>query len=211
MKTTNMNRLLSPLLLVAVLLLSVYDSVVLGYTVSLSGKSPQCYSEQTRANDYFAVSYDSGDTPLDVTLTDPNNQVVWTTGQDTPKTNGFHQISTVTVPGRYKTCFSHSNPDLSVPISFYLHSLDVSEYLTDNSSNSTVPLDQEIRTLAASVGDLLDHYNYMIYRDKQHRSTAESTNSRVKWWSIVQCFILIGVTAFQVFYVKSLFEVKRFV
>ena len=38
---------------------------------------------------------------------------------------------------------------------------------------------------------------------------AESTNDRVKYWSIVQTVLLFAVCAWQVFYLKRFFEVKR--
>lgn len=37
----------------------------------------------------------------------------------------------------------------------------------------------------------------------------ESTNSRVKWWSIAQIVILLGVCGWNIHYLKSWFEVKR--
>lgn len=40
-------------------------------------------------------------------------------------------------------------------------------------------------------------------------AAAESTNDRVKWWSIAQTLMLVGVCAWNVRYLKSWFEVKR--
>lgn len=38
---------------------------------------------------------------------------------------------------------------------------------------------------------------------------AESTNARVKWWSIAQLGLLIAVCLFQIHYLKTFFQVKR--
>ena len=40
---------------------------------------------------------------------------------------------------------------------------------------------------------------------------AESTNARVKWWSLGQLGLLAGVCFWQVVYLKRFFEVKRVV
>lgn len=41
-----------------------------------------------------------------------------------------------------------------------------------------------------------------MIRERRHRNTAESTNSRVKWWSIFQAVVLFSVVAWQVYYLK---------
>jgi dolichyl-phosphate-mannose--protein O-mannosyl transferase len=47
-------------------------------------------------------------------------------------------------------------------------------------------------------------------REMVHRNTAESTNSRVKWWSIFQLGVVGGNGIFQVWYLKRFFEVCLF-
>lgn len=44
-------------------------------------------------------------------------------------------------------------------------------------------------------------------RERTHRNTAESTNARVKWWSIFQLGVLLGEGVFQVWWLKRFFEV----
>lgn len=50
-----------------------------------------------------------------------------------------------------------------------------------------------------------------MLRERVHRNTAESTNARVKWWSVFQLGVLVVNCVFQVFYLKRFFEVKRIV
>lgn len=37
----------------------------------------------------------------------------------------------------------------------------------------------------------------------------DSTNSRVVWWAIFECFLLICMTFGQIYYLKRFFEVRR--
>jgi hypothetical protein len=47
-----------------------------------------------------------------------------------------------------------------------------------------------------------DEQEYIVVREKIHRNTAESTNTRVKWWSILQAVVLFAVVGWQVMYLK---------
>jgi dolichyl-phosphate-mannose--protein O-mannosyl transferase len=55
---------------------------------------------------------------------------------------------------------------------------------------------------------LIDVVRYIVVREMVHRNTAESTNSRVKWWSIFQLGVVGGNGLFQVWYLKRFFEVR---
>jgi len=64
------------------------------------------------------------------------------------------------------------------------------------------PIEREIRTLAHGLTSVKDEQEYIVIRERTHRNTAESTNARVKWWSILQTAVLFSVVAWQVYYLK---------
>ena len=64
------------------------------------------------------------------------------------------------------------------------------------------PIEREIRSLAHGLTSVKDENEYIVVRERTHRNTAESTNSRVKWWSIMQAIVLFSVVAWQVYYLK---------
>ena len=88
-------------------------------------------------------------------------------------------------------------------------------------------MEREIRDLANGLQGVKDEQEYIVIRERTHRNTAESTNSRVKWWSILQAVLLFSVCGWQIYYLKvneqslttdllsdglsfqSFFEVKR--
>ena len=63
-------------------------------------------------------------------------------------------------------------------------------------------MEREIRSLANGLQAVKDEQEYIVVRERVHRNTAESTNSRVKWWSIFQAIVLFAVCAWQVYYLK---------
>jgi hypothetical protein len=64
------------------------------------------------------------------------------------------------------------------------------------------PIEREIRNLANSLTAVKDEQEYITIRERTHRNTAESTNARVKWWSVLQAIVLFSVVAWQVYYLK---------
>ena len=66
-----------------------------------------------------------------------------------------------------------------------------------------------MKELTELLQQVKDEQSYIIVRERTHRNTAESTNARVKWWSIFQLGVLIGEGIFQVWWLKRFFEVCR--
>lgn len=94
----------------------------------------------------------------------------------------------------------------------------------------TAPIEREIRQLSAALEAVKDEQEYIVVRERLHRDSgfassfapricthgrtvtaAESTNDRVKYWSIIQTIMLFAVCGWQIFYLKRFFEVKRVV
>lgn len=64
-----------------------------------------------------------------------------------------------------------------------------------------------VRRLSDALALVKDEQSFIVLRERVHRNTAESTNARVKWWSIFQLAVLIGEGVFQVWWLKRFFEV----
>lgn len=66
-----------------------------------------------------------------------------------------------------------------------------------------------VRQLSELLAQVKDEQSYIVLRERTHRNTAESTNGRVKWWSIFQMGVLVGEGIFQVWWLKRFFEVGK--
>lgn len=80
-------------------------------------------------------------------------------------------------------------------------------YVPEDPNNSD-PLEKGVKTLGELLNQVKDEQEYIVVREMVHRNTAESTNSRVKWWSIFQLGVVGGNGVFQVWYLKRFFEVS---
>lgn len=67
-----------------------------------------------------------------------------------------------------------------------------------------------VRKLSEALTQVKDEQSYIVVRERVHRNTAESTNGRVKWWSMFQLAVVIGEGVFQVWWLKRFFEVCWF-
>jgi len=66
-----------------------------------------------------------------------------------------------------------------------------------------------VRQMSELVAQVKDEQSYIVVRERTHRNTAESTNARIKWWSIFQLMVLTGQGFFQVWWLKRFFEVSN--
>jgi p24 family protein beta-1 len=65
-----------------------------------------------------------------------------------------------------------------------------------------------VKSLSDLLSQVKDEQAYIVVRERTHRNTAESTNARVKWWSVFQLGVLVGMCIFQVWWLKRFFEVS---
>jgi hypothetical protein len=110
--------------------------------------------------------------------------------------------------GKYTYCFNNEHWGANTKeVSFNVHGI---VYVPESEAPQD-PLEKEVRQLAELVSQVKDEQGYIVVRERTHRNTAESTNARVKWWSIFQLLVLGGEGVFQVWWLKRFFEVKRVV
>ncbi|KZF26489.1 endosomal P24B protein [Xylona heveae TC161] len=186
--------------------------VSLAHNIQLRAHSRECFHESLHKDDKMTVTFQvgdrefggSGNLEIDFWIQDPRN------GYQTHHrgvSSGDHSFIAA-LDGRYVYCFSNENWVASTKeVSFNVHGIVyVSE---DDASND--PLEAEVRALSELLAQVKDEQSYIVVRERTHRNTAESTNARVKWWSIFQLFVLGGEGIFQVWWLKRFFEVKRVV
>lgn len=138
---------------------------------------------------------------IDFWLSDPKGKMLSTIHRRPTGTFAF----TADEDGRHTYCFSNEMSSVSPKVlSFNVHGI---LYIED--SPHIAPVEHEIRKLSSGIQGIKDEQEYIVVRERVHRNTAESTNDRVKWWSVAQTIMLVAVCGWNVHYLKSWFEVKR--
>ncbi|KAI5454946.1 p24 complex component [Naganishia albida] len=199
------SSLSSSLWISTILLLSVILQACSAHRIDVDPGKKECFFEDLHHEDQMTVTYQvggGGNMDIDFFLTDPTDQVLSSIYRKPTGTFSF----TAKKDGRYTYCFSNEMSTLSPKVlSFNVHGI---LYVEDENGH-IAPVEHEIRQLAAGLQGIKDEQEYIVVRERVHRDTAESTNDRVKWWSILQTVMLVAVCAWNVHYLKSWFEVKR--
>ncbi|KAJ7667727.1 emp24/gp25L/p24 family/GOLD-domain-containing protein [Mycena polygramma] len=202
-----MSRLLyCPQFIVAWLsLLLLLAPLISAHLIDVDAGKKECFFEDLHQHDKMTVTYQvggGGHLDIDFWLSDPENRLL---GKQIRQSTGTLSI-TAEKDGRYEYCFSNQMSAIADKIvSFNVHGI----IYVGEDADVVAPIEREIRTLANGLQSVKDEQEYIVVRERTHRNTAESTNSRVKWWSVLQAIVLFLVVGWQIYYLKSFFEVKR--
>ena len=109
--------------------------------------------------------------------------------------------------GKFQYCFINNDNVNTKDVTFNIHGV----VYVDGDDENAKTLDGSVRKLARLIREVKDEQGYIVIRERTHRNTAESTNDRVKWWSVFQVGVVIANSLFQIFYLKRFFEVTSMV
>lgn len=186
--------------------------VATAHNFLLAPYGKQCFFENLKKNDELAISFQAGSRnphnaeqyTLDFYITTPNGQTVL---KKTDIDHGDESIR-ATSNGKYTYCFLNERTGkVDLDVSFNVNGViyvDIDDPKSDT-------LDYAIQRLSQLTSDVKAEQGYLVIRERTHRNTAESTNSRVKWWSLFQIIVVAANSIFQVYYLKRFFEVKSVV
>jgi hypothetical protein len=171
--------------------------------IEVMASKKECFFEDLHKHDKMTVTYQvggGGHLDIDFWLSDPEERIL---GKQIRQSTGSISI-TAEKDGRHEYCFSNQMSSIADKlVSFNVHGVI---YVAED---VVAPIEREIRALSNGLSAVKDEQEYIVLRERTHRNTAESTNNRVKWWSVVQAIVLFLVCAWQIYYLKSFFEVKR--
>ena len=73
------------------------------------------------------------------------------------------------------------------------------------------PIEKSIIKVTEGLHEIAQEQAYLTARERIHRSTAEDTNSRVMYFSVLEIGLLLAMGVGQIVYLRQQFEVKRYV
>ncbi|CAK1356335.1 Endosomal protein P24B [Cercospora beticola] len=193
-------------ILVSVLSLFAFSNA---HNIQLRAHSRECFHENLHKDDRMTVTFQvgdrefggSGNLDIDFWIQAPSNSFL--VHQRTVSA-GDHSFE-AKEDGRYTYCFSNENWSANTKeVSFNVHGI---VYVPESEAPQD-PLEKEVRAMSELMAQVKDEQGYIVVRERTHRNTAESTNARVKWWSLLQLGVLVGEGVFQVWWLKRFFEVK---
>jgi len=70
-------------------------------------------------------------------------------------------------------------------------------------------IDAHVKSIDRTLKDIQTESTYLWIRQKSHMKSVESIHRRVFWFCVIEFLILIGVSGFQVYYIKGLLSDRR--
>lgn len=159
-------------MLIAVLAILV--QLASSHTIDLHPDSEYCFYEDMHVGDEMTLTYQvsgGGHLDIDTTVRDPSGRLLF---EQKHKDTGTYDFVADT-DGRHQYCFSNNFSVVTdKTLSFNVHGV---LYLTEE--EGLIPAERELRDLANNIQLFKDEQEYLSMRERVHRNTAESTNSRV--------------------------------
>ncbi|KAF1350575.1 transmembrane emp24 domain-containing protein 2 precursor [Lizonia empirigonia] len=187
-------------------------SLTSAHNIQMKAHQRECFHEQLHKDDRMTVTFQvgdrefggSGNLEIDFWIETPSRSYQV---HERGVSSGDHTFD-ATEDGKYIYCFNNEHWGANTKeVSFNVHGI---VYVPESEAPQD-PLEKEVRQLSELVSQVKDEQGYIVVRERTHRNTAESTNARVKWWSIFQLLVLGAEGVFQVWWLKRFFEVKRVV
>ncbi|KAK9704057.1 p24 complex component [Basidiobolus ranarum] len=192
------------------LLLCTFLSHVYSLTIEIQPSNSQCYYEDLETGDKLAISYEviGPDRTIDFKVYNSRSELIYRTND---KNEGEFGVE-ANESGHYEYCFTNDDSYSVTRVMWYIHDIGkIEKLITDDKTpdEALAPLEEQLQALIQGVNSIKVQTAYMKIRERTHRNTAESTNGRVKWWSIIQSVLLVVVCIFQILYLKHFFEVRH--
>lgn len=183
------------------------------FTITLLAYDEQCFIERLKPNERLDISYEVVDgASLEIDFAIFNRQYVPIHSYHREKSGvfGFNAQS----EDDFTYCFSNRFSQDAKIASFTIHGPDEKfkieekaiRVVIDDSKDEVLT---EISALDEGIKSIRDSHSYRKRRDEVHRRTADSTNSRVVWWTLFQIILICATCVFQVLYIKHFFEAKH--
>jgi len=195
-----------------VIIACIWFSCCNAFSFDVGAKSEGCFYEIVEKDQPVGVMFQviaGGFLDIDVRIFGPDNRHIYTGARETDGRYSF----TASSSGTYSFCFSNAmstvtpkTVDLSVTVG------GVSDYEAKGAAASdaeVTPLNAAVNQLSDAITAIASDQKYLKMREEAHRNTNESTNSRVLWWSIFEMVVLVGMSIWQIYYLKRFFEDKR--
>lgn len=193
-------------LLWVLLLCSVLS--VTSLTVKIEPKEEQCFYQYVENNQVIELNYGVSDGgKLDILVKffkgfELLHEKMYFEGKD----SGYFSY-TVTSPDIYGVCFNNKMSRFTPKTVVF--SLSETKNLEHVSPDDISPIEKYVVKMEKNVDYIKGQQKYFRRREKRHRRTAESTNSRVYVWSLIQSLVLILMTVAQVVYLRRILTNPR--
>jgi emp24/gp25L/p24 family/GOLD len=185
------------------------------YSIDIEPEDKQCFIVTAAVGVSITGSFEvisPNPKPLVVTLTGSDEYIHYTSkydgkGEDKDYSEGSFSLESKN-SGDYVLCLSNGengNSDGEIKtVAFNFRATDANQQDYEYSG-----IQSELLALKEGLDFLKDHQSYMNQREDVHKETLESINMKIFCWTILEAVILLGMSIWQITYIRNFFETKR--
>ena len=144
---------------------------------------------------------------IDLRILGPDGELIYSGLQFESSSYTF----STTKAGTYQICWNNEMARWTAKVVQFDIQVGEQKQTKDDllTKDTLTPMDQSVERLTSALDQIQKDQQYLRVREQAHRDTAESTNARVLWYSVVESVILISISLGQVYYLRKFFETKR--
>ncbi|KAL0205593.1 hypothetical protein P9112_000900 [Eukaryota sp. TZLM1-RC] len=189
------------------LLLTTFFIFSSAFTFRIEPTKRECFYEEISKNTPVSGSYQVSaheQLQIDFEIIGPDQSAIVSTERKAEDAFFFQAPQ----DGIYQFCFRNQmTHKISKLITF---TVKVGTEVTDEFAKQEhlTPIEESVVKMRELLEEVIQEQHYMKARERVHRSTTESTNHRVLWWSLFEIVALIAFSLGQILYLRKLIEAK---
>ncbi|KAL0217015.1 hypothetical protein RCL1_007498 [Eukaryota sp. TZLM3-RCL] len=167
----------------------------------------ECFYEEVTKNQPITGSFQvTANTQLEIDfeIIDPNGATIISSERKADD-NFFIQAPS---DGIYQFCFRNQMTTKVTKLVTFV--VKIGSEQTDDFAKKEhlTPIEESMSRMRELLEEVIQEQHYMKARERVHRSTTESTNDRVLWWSMFEILAVVVFSLGQIFYLRKLMERK---
>ncbi|KAI8820301.1 emp24/gp25L/p24 family/GOLD-domain-containing protein, partial [Chytriomyces cf. hyalinus JEL632] len=183
------------------------------YHITMEPQSKHCFFEPMTIGQKLGLSFQvfgSSNLDIDFWVTNPDELIV----QSAFRTSTGSFVVDAAKDGTHSYCISNMGHagNFEKSVSFSVNGPDEQYKSAEKKAAGQKgqedvkgSLETEVRELANTIQQVNDEQQYIRTRLLRHHATAESTNSRVVYWTIFEGIMIGGVIGYQIYYITQFF------
>lgn len=152
---------------------------------------------------FFVSSKETKD--LDMTITAPDDSVMY---EALKQKEGIF-VFDASQHGQYSFRFNNRKFVEKLQITLALHTGNSSDTPLDKTH--ITPVEGGLLEIVRGIKDFQMEQQFAQLRQESHYKTVENANRNLFWFSLLECLGVIGVTTWQVYYIKKIMDHRRMI
>ena len=184
------------------------------FTIKVRARKRECFYDALEPGDVVRMEWQvvkGGD--IDFFFTEPD-YTIRVVHQRSP---GSASMVNIEAKGEYEICLDNTFSTMTDKLVFF--SVDVqataqkkqkdAEAPSSPLTQANVTIEDGLVGISEKLHQVTLQQEFFQALEAKHRYLLESNNSRVLWWSVLECTVMVVVSAVQVMVIRSLFQMKR--